>query len=128
MRTVLYIVALLGLAIACGCDYAELEKGAASVAEYTEKGAGIAPTLAPVAGPYAGMAGLVLSGIANIALAVKAFAANRKKDQLAKAAVIAAEAKPGGGESLNTAAALLNIGPEVRAAYEKALKDGTVKQ
>ena len=126
MKIYIAIVVLLGVLV-CGCDWDGVETGAGNVAEYSERGAGIAPQLAPVAGPYAGMAGLVLSGVANIALAIKAFAANRKKNQMAKAAVMAADARPGGGVDLNNAAVLLNVGPEVRAAYEKAVKDGTVK-
>lgn len=127
MKKYLWIVILLG-AIACGCTWEEVETGAGSVAKYAEDGAAIAPGLTPVAGPYAGMLGLILSGAANIALAVKAFAANRKKNQVAKAAVIAADVKPGVGEDLNNAAALMNVGPEVRAAYERALKDGTISK
>lgn len=119
-------ILIAALVFVVGCtedDWEKVEKGAAKVQTGASTGQEIATVSTPWTGQYGLLASTVLGAFGTIAGAVKAFAANRKKEKLAKAAVIAADVKPGVGEDLNNAAALLNVGEEIRAAYEAMVKE-----
>lgn len=119
MKKTLITLALISVITMCGCSdsfWESFGSGAQKTADIAATGESISGAVAPFTFGY-GTAGVgILSGIGLVAQTLVSLA---KSKRLAKAAVIAADLKPGGGKALNEAAALLNVGAEIVKAYKE---------
>lgn len=125
MRKLLIAVALCAVLLGCSEeDWGKVEKVADdTAATSTMVGKGATAT-SPWTGPWGLAAGGVAAGIAGIARAIAALA---KAKRLAKSAVAAAEDVENGGAAIVKAATANGVTPEILAAYEAAIKAGTIK-
>ena len=116
------IVALVLSAALVGCSWEEVEKNANTGAVYIEKGEQVASVLAPFTAGYGAAAAGVLSGLGNVALAIAALAANKRKKAIAKAASEAADKVAGGGQALVDASLKNGVIQDVTKAHMESRK------
>jgi len=121
MKKTLITITLAVSVIACGCsvNWESFEQGAEKVAGIAVTGEKVSGAVAPFTLGYGAAAAGIFSGIYNIASTLIALSKRKQAKGLAKAAVLAADIKPGGGKALNEAAALLNVGAEIVKAYKE---------
>ena len=121
MKKTLITLALAVSVIVCGCsvNWESFEQGAEKVAGIAATGEKVSGAVAPFTFGYGTAAGGIFSGIYGIASTLIALAKRKQVKSIAKAAVLAADLKPGGGKALNEAAALLNVGAEIVKAYKE---------
>jgi hypothetical protein len=123
-----YLVMVALLVCLSGCTWEQT----ADNAEKTAAGAGqaekIATIVSPLLGPYATLAALVAGAVGTVATGLKNLADSKKKRNLAKAAITAAEMVDKGGSAISTAAVLHGAQDEITTAYEEAIKTGLIKK
>lgn len=118
MKKAIVILILSVSIIGCSDKWAEIEAGAQKTAAITAKGEQVATVLSPFTNGYGTATAAVLSGIGNIALAISALAASKKKKALAQAAVDAAETVSGGGKAIVEAAVKNGVAQEINTAHK----------
>jgi imidazoleglycerol phosphate synthase glutamine amidotransferase subunit HisH len=112
------LIALTLSATLIGCSWEEAEQNAEKIAQGSAKAEQVATVLSPFTAGYGTAAATVLSGVGNIALAIAALAASKKKKAIAKAASEAADIVDGGGQALVNSAHENGVSKEILKAYE----------
>jgi len=111
----LLVIAMIA-AILTGCTWAEVEKGATGVSSGAEKVELVSTAVGPYTQGYGGLVAALSSAVSVGALALARFA-KKKKDQVAQAAVEAANETDGGGQALVNAAVSNGVAGDIRKIY-----------
>lgn len=112
-----YLISLMFVIAIAGCSWAEVEDNAEKTAAGANTAAIAGKALGPVTGGYGDLIAAIASAVSAASVAVAAFA-RKKKEQVAKAAVEAADAVPGGGKAIVAAATANGVAPEIHTVYK----------
>jgi hypothetical protein len=112
-----YLLAATMVLILSGCTWEDVENNANSTQAGASKVEIVGVALSPYTNGYGGLVAAIAGGVSGIAGAVSAFAANKKRQKIARAAVEAADALPAGGRTLVDAALVHGVADELNAIY-----------
>lgn len=119
MKLIICILVVISLV---GCSEIQLgkyETASSTTASVLNKVEQVAAYTAPYTGGNGALVAAVASGLGNIALAFSVFFKNRKIQNVAKAASMAADQTTGGGLALVSAAKAMEVLGDIKSAYIK---------